>query len=127
MKRITYDYEGKLFGQGGGVSVPEKLLILKNKFGSMKKTIMEKRDIVEETKISTNRKKDTRMERKDIKEAPMFRDKAHSIIDTIEASKGISAGVKIIEEIGDKKSVTKENPLKKPTIHSLVDFKNTMK
>jgi hypothetical protein len=22
MKRVTYDYEGKLFGQGAGVSVP---------------------------------------------------------------------------------------------------------
>ena len=38
MKRITYDYEGKLFGQGNGISQPEKLTIMKNKFGNLNKT-----------------------------------------------------------------------------------------
>jgi hypothetical protein len=45
----------------------------------------------------------------------------------IENDKGISAGVKIVEELGKNKSVTKENVLKKPTINSLVEFKNTIK
>ncbi len=39
MKRITYDYEGKLFGQGNGVQQPSKLLALNNKFSNIKKTL----------------------------------------------------------------------------------------
>lgn len=39
MKRITFDYSGKLFGQANGNSQPEKLIKIKNEFGTMKKTI----------------------------------------------------------------------------------------
>lgn len=37
MKRITYDYEGKLFGQGDGIKQPEKLMLLKDKQGNVQK------------------------------------------------------------------------------------------
>jgi len=37
----------------------------------------------------------------------MFREKAQSIIDLIENDKGIAAGVKIVEELGKNKSITK--------------------
>ena len=33
MKKVTYDYEGKLFGQGTGITQPNKILALTNKYG----------------------------------------------------------------------------------------------
>lgn len=36
-KKITYDYEGKIIGQGNGVSQQSKLMIMNNRFGALKK------------------------------------------------------------------------------------------
>ena len=87
-----------MFGQGAGVSQPEKLVSLKNKYGATAKNpLIQVKPPLESTAVETNRKRDSKNEKKDYKEAPMFRDNAQTIIETIEVNKGISAGVKIIE------------------------------
>lgn len=57
MKKFTYDFEGKLFGQGNGVSQPEKLLLLQNKYGDMRKMAM-KSKLVNKTTIELPKKKE---------------------------------------------------------------------
>jgi hypothetical protein len=61
MKRVTYDYEGKLFGQGAGVSQPEKLVSLKNKYGATAKNpLIQVKPPLESTAVETNRKRDSK-------------------------------------------------------------------
>ena len=36
-KKITFDYEGKIFGQGNGMTQQSKLLVPGNKFSALKK------------------------------------------------------------------------------------------
>lgn len=109
---------------------PSKLASLTNKFplNPTKRHTTLNVSRIEPTQIETTRKRDQRGERKEFKEAPMFREKAQSIIETIENGKeGIAAGVKVTEELGENKSSTKENPLKRKEIGSLVEFKNMVK
>ena len=45
IKKITYDYEGKLFGQGNGVSQPEKIIELRKSFKDNRKLLMKSKAI----------------------------------------------------------------------------------
>lgn len=66
-KKITFDYEGKIFGQGNGVTQQSKLLVPGNKFSALKKLKDASISRIDPIFIDTNRKKDMKSDRKEIK------------------------------------------------------------
>ena len=63
-KKITYDYEGKIFNQGNGITQQSKLLVPENKFSALKKLKDSSNSKIDPTFIETNKKKDLRSDRK---------------------------------------------------------------
>jgi hypothetical protein len=63
-KKITYDYEGKIFNQGNGITQQSKLLVPENKFSALKKLKDSSNSKIDQTFIDTNKKKDLRSDRK---------------------------------------------------------------
>jgi hypothetical protein len=55
MKKVTYDYQGNLFGQGNGLTQQNKILALTNKYGEPKRTLLLNKQL-DRTLIQTNRK-----------------------------------------------------------------------
>jgi len=66
-KKITFDYEGKIFGQCNGMTQQSKLLVPGNKFSALKKLKDASFSKIDPTLIETNRKKDMKSDRKEIK------------------------------------------------------------
>ena len=63
-KKITFDYEGKIFGQGNGINQQSKLLVPGNKFSALKKLKDVSNSRIDPILIDTNRRKDMKSDRK---------------------------------------------------------------
>lgn len=63
-KKITFDYEGKIFGRGNGITQQSKLLVPGNKFSALKKLKDVSNSRIDPTLIDTNRRKDMKSDRK---------------------------------------------------------------